>query len=416
MEQNEKPSPYRFVIEILIFFTYAVFGIAWAGCGAFLKDIMKELSLTLSQASFITTSVSFAKIFGPALAGFVLYRLGLRWAFMAASALICLGILAPIAPSYPLFLLARFGMGIGGAMVVVYFTPLIMQWFSAKERVVINGINYISINTGMMIALFATPFLVKAFNGSWKTVMILYSLISIILAILWLILGREKDVNPKSTDKQKAETKKDNVFEDYKEAILDKNTWILSFSFIGILSMYITIFTYFPTFYKAGFLEMPNSKMSSLVAMAPAILMCSAIPASLLGIFLTQKTGLRLPFLRWPGLFFIISILGMVFFKNPIFIIISAICSGFGLFLGSAAFYTIPQELPGVTVKKASYMMSVFWMVCYIFATLNVWLVGKIAEVSGSLINGFIFSIILSGSIFIGSFLLPETGPARKNK
>ena len=109
-----KASRYRYVIEILLFLTYVTFGIAWSSAGSFLGDIMSDLSIGLSRAGFINTSVSAAKIVGPLVAGWLSSRLGFRRAFLTASFLICLGILAPLSNGFLLMLAARFLMGLGG--------------------------------------------------------------------------------------------------------------------------------------------------------------------------------------------------------------------------------------------------------------------------------------------------------------
>jgi MFS transporter, CP family, cyanate transporter len=399
----EHSSSYRFVIEILIFLTYAAFGMTWAAAGPFLKRLMHDLNLTLSQGSFMTTSVSCAKIFGPAIAGVLMARLGLRWAFMAASALICVGLLAPLSPSYGLILLARFAMGIGGAMVVVYFTPLVMKWFSRKERLIINGINFVAINVGMTISLFATPCIQAALGDSWQKTLIAYSLVSILLALAWLILGRDV-----KEDARSAGTKNGDSSYGYMDAIKDPNTWKLVITYMGALSLYLSIVAYFPKFYGDKFGEAGGFWINH----APAVAMAAGIPASIIGIILTQKTGLRLPFVRWGGLLLIPSVLGMFLLNSTALSLTSALLTGLCLFIWASPFFTIPQELPGMTAKKSGYLMGIFWGACYIAATFNVWFVGKIAEMSGNnFLWGFVYITVISTSMFTGSFLLPETGP-----
>ncbi|MDQ7821402.1 MAG: MFS transporter [Candidatus Eremiobacteraeota bacterium] len=407
----EKPdsadsSPYRYVIEVLIFLTYAAFGMTWAAAGPFLKRLMHDLGLTLSQGSFMTTSVSFAKIFGPTLAGALMARLGLRWAFMAASALICVGILAPMSPSYGLILLARFAMGIGGAMVVVYFTPVVMKWFSSRERLVINGINFVAINVGMTISLFITPYVQAALGDSWQKALIAYSLVSVVLAVAWLILGR--DAEEKS---QEGGSGAGEASYGYAGALRDANTWKLAFTYMGALSLYLSIVAYFPKFYGDKFGEAAGF----WILHAPAVAMAMGIPASIIGIMLTQSTGLRLPFVRWAGLLLIPSVLGMFLLNSTALSLAASVMTGFCLFIWASPFFTIPQELPGMTAKKSGYLMGIFWGACYIAATFNVWLVGKIAEMNGNeFLWGFVYITIVSSSMFLGSFLLPETGPRAK--
>ncbi|MCD4786144.1 MAG: MFS transporter [Candidatus Eremiobacteraeota bacterium] len=408
IHQNPYPEWYRFVIEVILFLTYVVFGMTFAAAGSFLKDIMKELSLTLSQASFLNTSVTFAKVFGPTLAAFIAAKLGLKKAFLLASTLICLGIFAPLAPDYPMLLLARFGMGIGGALVIVYFTPITMQWFSKEERIFVNGINFVSISVGMMLGFFITDPLINALGGSWKKALIIYSSISIFLAIMWLIFGKEKD--GKNIPAQK--TGNPSCISGYIDALKDKNTWKITFAYAGTLCHYMTFITYFPTFYKNS----PFFATDSWVLKAPAIVMLSGIPAVLTGIMLLKMFKLRIPIIRLAGCILVPAAMGMFLFKGEASILICAVLTGFGMFLWRSPFFTIPQELPGATPEKAGYMMSIFWAVSYTAATIAVWSVGRLTEITGTFIPGFILVSILAGSLLVGSFIIPETGQSRIKK
>jgi MFS transporter, CP family, cyanate transporter len=406
-KRNASVSKYRFVIEVIIFLTYAVFGMTWAACGSFLKEVMHDLGLSLSQASFLSTSVSFAKIFGPALAGFLFGILGLRWAFLLASILIGLGIFAPLAPNYFLLLLSRFAMGVGGAMVVVYFTPLVMKWFPAHERLAVNGVNFVSINTGMMVGLFITAPVTAALSGSWRNTLILYSCLSLVMAVLWLVFGKDAE-----DDKPSATGTKGSGGNTLLDAARNIMTWKLVFTNTGVLSLYLVLFTYFPTFYRDVF----GYSKESAIMYAPAIAMSMGIPSSLLGIYLSGKTGLRIPFLRYSGIMLAPATAGMFILNNPALILISAVVTGFALFLAVSPFYTIPQELPDATPQTAGNMMSVFWSISYVMATFNVWFVGKISESSGSMSLGFFYVTVLSLSLFVGSFLIPETGTGARKK
>jgi len=405
-EQQDSLSNHRFVIEIIIFVTYATFGMTWAACGSFLKEIMKDLHLSLSQASFISTSVSFAKIFGPALAGFLSAMLGLRWAFMVASVLICLGIFAPLSPSFTLLLLARFAMGMGGAMVVVYFTPLVMKWFPPRERLAVNGINFVAINTGMMVGLFITAPLMAAMANSWRNTLVLYSCASIVMALLWLIFGRDRGDGAAAAGGGKSSGGGTLI-----DAAKNATTWKLAFTYIGALSLYLALFTYFPTFYREVF----GYDKDSFIMKAPAIAMSMGIPAALIGIYLARKTGLRIPFLRYSGILLVPATAGMFVVNNPALIITSSVLTGFALFLWASPFFTIPQELPEATAQSAGNMMSLFWSICYIAATFNVWFVGRLSEMTGSMTSGFLYVTALSLTVLIGSFLIPETGAGTKS-
>lgn len=407
---------YRFVIEGILFLTYVVFGLTWSAAGAFLKEIMDPLDLSLARAGFINTSVSLAKIFGPAAAGLVLGGLGLKRAFLLASGLICLGGLAPFAGNFTTLLLARFTMGLGGALVVVYFTPLVMEWFAADEREWVNGMNFVSISIGMMLGLLLTRPLMTFFGGSWKSVLMLYSAMSVGLFLAWAVLGRDAARLPNGDESgnphvQASESgaREPQDFLCFK-ILRDANAWKLVFTYGGTLSLYLVIITYLPTFYRVN----GAFGAGSAVHVAPSLVMFSGIPATVLGIWLSRKTGVRVPWIRLSGLLLIPGALGLFAFQNATLILFSAAVCGFGMFLWRAAFFTIPQELPGNTPRRAGYMMGLFWSASYIIATVNTYWVGLIVEKTGCYPLGFSYSVGVSASMLIGSFVLPETGPGKR--
>lgn len=398
MMGKDSPSPYRFVIEAILFLTYALFGATWASCGSLLKEMMGDLHLDLGQAGFLSTAVSFAKIFGPALAGALAARLGLRWAIALASGLICLGVVAPFSPDFTTLLLARFAMGLGGAMVVVYFTPMVIAWFPQKERAAVNGVNFVAINVGMGLALTLTPSLTR-WTGSWKGTLLAYSLLNIALLVAWLAFGRSSGeaVSPATAGARKGY---------YGEAMRDGNLWKLVFAYSGVLSFYLVLFTYFPTYYREAF----TGAGAALAQKAPAVAMWAGIPAALLGIALTKRSGLRVPFVRLSGALLVCAVPVLYLAAHPLAVTAAAVLTGIALFLWASPFFTIPTELPGMTAEKSSSFMGIFWAACYMVATLLVWLTGKMA-ISFGFVSAFAMITVASGTLLVGSFLIPETGP-----
>jgi cyanate permease len=403
--EREHQSPYRFVIEGILFLTYAFFGATWASAGSLLKDIMQELHLDLGRAGFLSTAVSFAKIFGPAIAGFLSLKLGLRWALALASGLVCFGILAPFAPDFSTLLIARFLMGLGGAMVVVYFTPMVIAWFPPKERTVVNGLNFIAINAGMGLALTVTP-TVQQMTGGWKGTLLAYSLVNVALFLAWLLFGRGAgEKAPRRND-----ASDDGFMRVASGAVRDANLWKLVFTYSGVLSFYLVLFTYFPTYYRETF----TGPCASLVQKAPAIAMWAGIPAAILGIWLTRRWGLRTPFLKVSGVVLLAAVPGLFLTQNPVVVIASAVVTGFALFLWASPFFTIPTELPGMTASRSSAFMGIFWAACYIVATFLVWLTGKIASSGAGYLTAFVIIGLAAGTLLAGSLLLPETGQGMK--
>lgn len=395
------------MVEALAFSIYAAYGLSWAAAGTFLKAFMGDLDITLSQASFLTTAVTGAKVAGPFLAGALVVRLGLTRAFLGGALMIVAGGLVPLLPSYPAILAARFAMGLGGAMVVVYFTPLAMRWFPPAERLAVNGLNFVGASVGTVTAMLLTPSLQQALGGSWRLTLALYSLVSLALAAAWLLVVREPGGLPRGDDAPTPPPAKAGTWASLVEAARDRHTWLMAWAGVGPLTAWVTIITYFPTFYSERF----GSGAGWWVSHAAAIPLMVGIPSSLAGIALARRLGRRLPLTR-AGYFSAIPLLVCMFMAPSHGVALAAGFTGLALFLPMPAFYTIPQELPGATPERAASMMACFWAACYAATTLFVWAAGRLAESHG-FTAGFTFIAAVSTVSALGLFCLPETGPAR---
>ncbi len=170
--------------------SYMLFAMSWVASTAFMKEIMQMVNMhSLTQASFLSTALTFAKIIGTFIAAWTIIKLGIRKAFILASVLMCLSIVTPYASNFSVLLISRFFMGLGGALVIVYFNPIVYQLFAPAERAVINGLNAIAFNVGTAIIMFGVGNFLKIFGG-WQQTLTAISIASFIMLILWILFGR----------------------------------------------------------------------------------------------------------------------------------------------------------------------------------------------------------------------------------
>ena len=384
----------KYFIEVILFGSYVLFAMAWVGGTSFMSEIMNQMHVEgLAAGSFISTSVTLAKIVGTAIAAWTMIKFGIRKAFILASVMVCAGILTPFSPNYSVLLVSRFLMGLGGALIVVYFNPIVVQWFNEKERPVVNGLNAVAFNVGTALTMFFVDDFVKIFGG-WKETLLVISVCSIGFTILWLCFGKYKE-----TDTSAKSSSSENEY-GFMDGLKDSFNWKLSLTYAGLLSFYVVLFTFYP---KAGVSE---AKLVILMGIVGAVA----------GIFYSQKFPKRIPVMKWSGLCQIIAIIGLSFFaKSEIITTISAILLGFFVFFPMTALVTLAQEQPNMTPRKISVTFSIFWSVSYLFASIVPTIFGKIVDLNnGNYILAFVFITIISTSFFIGSFFLPESRKALK--
>ncbi len=387
------PSPYRFLIEALLFASYFVFGLSWIGYAPFLADFQARFGLSHGQAGMLISSVSFAKIFVPFGAGALAARVGVKRALLLGMVCICASLLTPFAPNYLVLLASRFLLGVGGAVVVTLFGAAVLQWFPPDERPLINGVNGVAVNAGITLALFATVPLADRFGRT--AVLTGYALVSMLLALGWWLLGR---------DRGSAQTA--STAAGYGDVLRSSTTWYLALGFAGPLSLYLVFNTWLPTFYKEtlGLTAVQSSQLTGLANLV-------GIPAAVVGGFLTRNTRRRRPWIWGCGIVVCLSGFGLFLARDLTYLTLSAIVYGVSLFLWVSPLLTLAMELPGMTPARLSLVMGVFFGGSYVVAFFAPILTGTLRDWTGSFLPGFVLFTLSCGTLVAAGVLLPETAP-----
>lgn len=377
----------KYLIEFILFCTYMLFAMSWVGATIFMPEIMKLAGMqTLTQASILSTSLTVAKIFGTAIAAWTITKFGIRNAFTLSSFLICFSIITPYVENYWLLLISRFLMGLGGALVIVYFNPIIYQYFKPEERAVVNGLNAIAFNVGTAIIMFGvTNF--NAISGGWQHTLLYISIASILMLIIWLIFGR---IELQKENQAQIITINNYTFTD---GLKDKFNWIYALTYSGLLSFYIVLFTFYT---KAGIIQTKQVILFGIVGI-------------IAGIFYSNKIKRRLPIIRIAGLIQLVCVFCLSFVNNPILSLLSAASLGFFMFLPMPALVTYAQERPLMNAQKIAVTFSLFWSISYLVATIASTIFAKIVDISNGSYNlAFLFICIIEASFLIGSLILQE--------
>ncbi len=379
----------KYLVAALVFISYTLFAMAWVGGTASMNQIMAAMNIdSLASASFISGAVTLAKIVGTFIAAWLALKLGIKKAFFVSGLLISIGLLTPLAPNYELLLISRFMMGLGGAFMIVYFNPIVMAWFEPEERPTINGLNAVAFNVGTGIILRQmTNF--NSMTGSWKSTLLMFSVASFVLSLVWLLT---KDKEQQNNNSQVNGTPTTNY--SYLDGLKDKFNWVYALTYSGILAFYICLFTFYP---KAGISQ-------------SALVIGAGVAGTLAGIFYSKKISQRVPVIRWSGLLIVLTVFGLSFSSLPIVQTLCAMGLGFFIFFPITALVTIPHELPQMTGQKVTVVFSLFYSISYLVATAVLWIFGKLVDMNnGDYSSAFILITILSSTFFIGSFFLPET-------
>lgn len=389
------PAPYRFLIEALLFLSYFVFGLSWIGYAPFLADFRARYGLSHGEAGLLISSVSFAKIFVPFLAGWLAVRLGIKRALLLGMVCICASLLTPFLPGFPLLLASRFVFGVGGAVVVTLFGPAILLWFPPNERPLMNGFNGVAVNAGITLSLFLTVPLAERFGH--RETLAGYAAVSLLLTLAWWVFGRDRAATQSSAAAPSHER--------YADVLRRKETWYLALGFAGPLSLYLAFNTWLPTFYHQAF-AMTLAQGAQLTGLANFV----GIPAAIVGGMLAKRFAARKPLIWGPAIVLSFSGFALFLVRDPVWLTASAVVFGVSLFLWVSPLVTLAMELPGMNPTRFGMVMGVFFGVSYIVAFFAPIVVGAIRDATGSFQPGFVLFTLSCWSLVAAGLLLPETG------
>ena len=346
---------------------------------------------TFASATFISNAITVAKIIGNFMAAGILAKLFPKKAIGLGSGLIVLGsVIAIFAPQYWLFILGRFIMGFGGALYVVYFSPVVIHYFSPQKRPAVNALNGVAYNFGGVIAMLVVGPVI-AWLKTWQYSMAFFAVISAVLWLVWPFIGQDFAINKNAGTEQVPYT--------IGQALKEKINWLLPFTYSGLLTFYLVMLNIFPI---SGTTAISSKALSTLVAIG-------GILGSLMAIALAKVYGKRLPIIRICGVG--MTGFGILMFNtsNGVLASVSALLIGVFMFLPVSSLMMIPQELEGMTPAKLTTIMGLFWALSYIIETIVYFIIGFVIDKAGYGM-GLNLALIMSVTVFLGSFLLPETG------
>ncbi|WP_200797209.1 MFS transporter [Microbulbifer donghaiensis] len=382
----------KYLLEILMFSAYALFAASWVSGAMLTPDIQASFGEGgFTNATWGSLMITVAKIIGNLAAAVILMRIGAKHAFALAMLLIAAGGFGALAGDYNGWLLSRLAMGFGGALAIVYFSPIVLHYFDARERPVINGINAAAFNTGNLLALLSTGVL-SVWLGSWQSVVVLYGVMVAALAVLWWLCAENFPLAGGAG----------NNGEDYgwRHGIREGFNWWLPLAYCGVLFCYIAVFSLFPLI--DGF-AVDSSHLS-------AVMIAAGMVGTAVGILITKRFPLRVPVLRYAGLALVFFAAMMLASENPYIAYAAAALAGFFMFLPMTALVTLPQELPGMTPARITITFAMFWSISYAIASVLIPVSGLLADISGEPAYAAYFAVACSASLFVFSFLLPESG------
>ncbi len=392
--------PYRWVMLLLTWLSYFVFGLINFALAPLVTPIIAELDISYSQMGFVLGAWPLTYILSAAFAGAVVDRLGTRKSVAIGVLVIALsaGLRYFTNGFVPLFLCVAL-FGIGGPLISVGNPKTISQWFRGKERGMAVGIYMtgVWIGSGLSVSLMNSV-IMPLTDYSWRLAFAGYGMVAVIVACLWWLFGRDVTTAEGIKD--------DRIDKVFKGLISVRNVWIILL--MGLLT------------FAAG---------HGFGNWLPRILEGSGLSPSMAGIAASLPT--------WVGIPTIIIVPRLVppHFRGRFIAIAAAVCTVLLLlvtqvtdasliivliFYGMATCCIFPflvlilMELPEVESRYVGSAGGMFFCVAEIGTFAGPFLMGAVTDLSGGFTAGIIMLAGFSFLRIITSFFLKIKKPHEK--
>lgn len=376
-------------IECLLFLAYSFFCASWMVGSLVTTDMVRDFGLTALPSS-VNNAISLAKILGNFVAAWILLKLGPKKTVAVSCLLTCSVVAGAFAADLTFFVITRFLLGFGGAVLMICLTPYVVYCFEPKRQPIWIGVNNAGPNTGNLIALLSiSP--VRAWLGDWRHVILFYGAFSVLFLILWLIFGRGYRIVPPADGEETAQPYR------YRDGLREPFLYRFLFTMTGRLVMYTVMLYLFP-------LNPDFTVDAQFISMMIAL---TGLPGTLIGIILAKKLHRQITLFRFSGvaqsaLFFL-----MILTKSPTVATVSAILLGFVIFISTPSLFTLPTKLPGAGPDKVAVILTLYWAAAYTLQMIVYALVVHLVNTVGWF-AAMLFTAFYSLTFLVGTFLLPD--------
>ena len=187
----QSKTQYKWLILSMGWLIYFSFGLINTAIAPLVAPIMGDLGLSYTQMGVITGTWQLTYIFTAQPLGLLIDRLGVyRSLLLGAVVISASSLLRALAMGFWVLFASVALFGFGGPLISIGTPKLISVWFSGEERGTASGINASGSAVGSMAALALTNSLALPMLGNWRNVFLGYGALSIVITLVWFLLGR----------------------------------------------------------------------------------------------------------------------------------------------------------------------------------------------------------------------------------
>jgi MFS family permease len=287
---------------------------------------------------------------------------------------------------FTLLLIFQLCAALGQPFVFNAISKLVTLWFPFEERALATGIGIMGQYIGMIIAMMLTPFLVPISDiGLLTNMLVIYAAISVISAILFIALAREK---PKSAQLETSteEAKASISFKDIKRFFGKKDFMILEALFFIGVGLFTALLTWLETILNTQGLSITDAGLIGGIIIIGGIIGSLVIPG------FSDKVARRKPFIVVD--LAVAAAMLFIFAEISDFLILAVAGLILGFFFMSALPIGLEMSAEIVGSELAGSASSFLWLFSQAGSVVFILFMDAVKSITGS----FYLSVI---SIFI---------------
>ena len=358
---------------------YFSFGIGAASLVPLVSIIKVELDLSYTQLGIVLGAWQLVFMATAAPAGWLIDRLGPKRVLVVAAFVIAIAItLRSTVNGFGLLLFSVAFFGIGGPVTAVGLAKLVADWFTGQSRGLASGIYITGAAAGIAFVLALTHPVFLPLTGGWRQAHILYGAIAFVIAIVWLLFGRDSPQNL-SDRKRSRETR---ARASYWQVITQPAVWmVILVGFAGFLANH-GVRNWLPEILENAGVSPTNA---GLLAAMPAL---TGIVGSIVILRLaTRRANARLPTIISLLVISSAAILAIVLTDG--WLLVAAIAlEGFCAAAFAPLMLNTLMEMPSVGARNTGAAAGLYFAVGELGGTLGPLLMGVAADLTGSFIVG----------------------------
>jgi NNP family nitrate/nitrite transporter-like MFS transporter len=285
----KKPNPnYGWYILLLTGLTYAIIaGLNRMCMPVLFKEIGDSLHLSVTNIGTVWGMDPLAGVFVGLPAGLLADRFGIKKTLTVLC--ILAGIFAALrglSTSFLTLSTTMFLFGIMSAAAPAIIPKVTAEWFSGKRLAFSNALLNVIWSLGSMFATITTATYFSPLLGGWKNVMFLYGAPAVLLGLLWLFTGRER--NHAISDSEETTTQVP-FRQAFSHVIRIKEVWLIGFITLTNWGASMGLFGYLPYYLES--IGWSKAAAGNSITVFSGFMLLGSIPMALLSDKLKSRKG-----------------------------------------------------------------------------------------------------------------------------